>query len=662
MSRWALWATVLAILNWAWISQRAAASPIQTDSLEKQASNHKLDRLSGLFLTSKTPDAIPVPVKSIFRKAEPKTYSIRPKPELRFIDFRFARAGSLFQPGGNIDLARNIYEKDNKGYWTHIYLKPKANQRLARARAQQKTDIVLLINGLGKGRVVPVDLKLGHWAIANIKHGGPGGYLTVTINTHIMIALNKSGQVPDPYSQDKDRQEVEYSLKDYIYQYFWQMGGNGIGGAISSEDFSRTGSLGAVLYADFVDSGKAEHALRHQWPNLGFSKMAESFAMNLPPSMQASVFQYVKERTFRRGLVCEDMEFAFWALNNNPESKKYEKMLLTDDDPMIVATGFSVASAESTEEYRSDIVKSVNACFVEQQIPSESTRLFEKIATEKMTECVAALAQYLMQTTSPRAVAPGIDTLSRLDAYDSLGDVIVQRPVANERQLRRALRSLRWKGKDDRYAQQKAAVLVRLSTAALAGQWTHELAAHKRLVSSVLSLIGANSRSGPSKAQGTQTCYQTLRSTLYLWIGKPGGEDVLASLASSAPMPNEVPIFVTGLANPDLHTAAQCVKALSRLEANHAMPALLAVFDRKDALDDLHPQLRSETQGARRAMAFAPPEQDSIAYWADQALFHLAGAQTNEVESVPPYTDRAVLLKRRAYWRSWLRANHSENH
>ena len=232
MSRRILGIAVLTILNWAWISQAEALSQVTENSSDRQTPNARPDRLNGLFLISKTPEAIPVPVKYVFRNAEPETYSICPKPAVRFIDFRFARAGALFQPGGNIDLARNRYEKDNQGYWTHIYLQPQASQRLAQATAQQKANIALIINGLGKGRVVPVDLKLGHWAIANIKHGGPGGYLTVTINTHIMIAWNEAGQVPPPL--DGDRQEVEYSLKDYIYQYFWQMAGNGIGGAIPS--------------------------------------------------------------------------------------------------------------------------------------------------------------------------------------------------------------------------------------------------------------------------------------------------------------------------------------------------------------------------------------------------------------------------------------------
>ncbi|MCF7972217.1 MAG: HEAT repeat domain-containing protein [Phycisphaerae bacterium] len=644
---------MLTLLYGAWICNGQASQEVVPNSTVTA----NLEGLSGLFLRTDSGTAISVPVKFVFQRAEPATYEILPDPEVPFSDMRFARAGALFQPGGHVDLARNRYEKNNLGYYTHLYLKTQASQRLAQAMTQHKTDVVLVISGIGKGRVEPVDLQTGHWAVANIKGGGPGGHLSVTLNTHIMIAWANSGLAPKP--SNSDRQEVEYSLKEYMYQYFWQMGGNGIGGAITAEDFARTGDIGAALYADFVDSEDTKKALIHQSPSQTVSTMARSFAGNLPPSMQATVFEHVKGKEFRRALVC-DSRFPSWALNNNPGKEKYQAMLLTDEDPLIVAVSFVSAAPEAVQVYRTKIIESLNTCFAETLIPSViCRRLFERIASETLIECAPALAHYMMQPVDAGIVEPGIQTLGQLRAYQLLGDIIMSRPVTDQRQLRRAFRYFRWTDLNDQEANQKSAVLVKLSDSALAHTWTDAVDAHKLLVSAMVSFIGVNGRAGPSQERIAKQPYHHVRHALHAWIDTPGGVDVLARLASSASMPSEAPFFIKGLKHPDVQTAAACIAALSRLGARDAMPALIAVFDRPDALADLHAAYRAVNQEGRMPMAISVPpyERDTIGCKADEALFHLAGGQKEGLDPVPPFTDSDVLDQRRDYWKTWLQSH-----
>ncbi len=609
-------------------------------------------RLSGIFLTSEAHDAMSVPVKFVFKDPEPQRYSIRPKPYVRFSHMRFARAGGLFQPGGHVGLARNRYEKNNRGYHAHIYLTSQASQHLSQAMAEQKADAVLVIEGLGKGRVKPVDLRRGHWAVANMRSDGPGGYLTVTLNTHIIIAWQESGQTPKP--AHSDRQEVEYSLSEYLYQYFFQMGGCGVGGAMRSEDFARTGQIGAAIYARFVDSDDAKAALKHQGPNQSFATMAKSFGGNLPPAMQGAVFKRVKQTTFRRALVC-DTRFVFWALNQSPDAEAYQKRLLTEDDSLIVAAGFAVAPAKAVQTYRARIIESLNACFAKKQMPRFTySRLFDKIADETLTECAPALAQYLAQTDDARIVEQGIKTLGQLAAYDLLGDLALSRPALDEKQLRRIFRYFHWKGLDDQHSTQKAAALVALSEAALEGTWTEDIGSRRHLVAAVLSHVSPRGKSGLSEERTGRESYQHMRNALHNWIDEPGGEEVLGTLAAWAPQPSETPLFVEGLQKPDLETSAHCIAALSKLNAEDAMPALLAVFDRTDALSDLHAQYRDSSEMAMSAMSVPPADRDNLAYKADEALFDLAGGRKAGLEPVPPFTGKQVLDQRRTYWRAWV--------
>jgi hypothetical protein len=647
---------MLTLLYGAWLCNGQASQEVVPNSTVAV----NLEDLGGLFLRTDSGTAISVPVKFVFQSAEAATYEIFPEPEVAFSDMRFARAGALFQPGGNVDLARNRYEKNNLGYYTHLYLKTQASQRLAQAITQSKTGAVLVLGGVGKGRVEPVDLQTGHWAVANIKPGGPGGYLSVTLNTYIMSAWSDAGLASRP--SNSDRQEVEYSLKEYIYQYFWQMGGSGIGGAITAEDFARTGDIGAALYADFVDSEDAKNALQHQGPNQTFSTMARSFAGNLPPSMQASVFEHVTGKEFRRALVCES-RFPFWALKDNPRQKDYQAILLTDEDPQIVAASFVCAAPEAVQAYRANIVESLNTCFALRQIPSFGYgQLFEKIASETVTECAPTLAGYLMTPVNARILEQGIQTLGQLRAYQQLGDVIIARPVTDQQHLRKAFQFFRWTDLNDQDANQKSAVLVKLSDAAIDRAWTDEVDAHKRLVSAMLSFLEVNSRSGPSQERVAKESYQQVRRALHAWIDAPGGVGVLASLTASAPTPGEVPFFVQGLKHPDVQTAVNCIAALSRLGERHVMTAIIAVFDRPDALVDLHARYRAVNQedGVPMAISVPPCERDNIAYKADEALFHLAGAQEGDLDPVPPFTGKDVLDLRRAYWTTWLQSHPPE--
>ena len=153
-----------------------------------------------------------------------------------------------------------------------------------------------------------------------------------------------------------------------------------------------------------------------------------------------------------------------------------------------------------------------------------------------------------------------------------------------------------------------------------------------------------------------------MRNVLHDWIQKPGGEEVLVSLASWAPKSSEVPFFTQGLQVPDLQTAAKCITALHAVDAKEAMPAILAVFDRTDALNDLHPRHRDSTRQMRFAMAVPPADRDNLAYMADEALFHLAGGEEAGLEPVPPYTGKQVLDQRKAYWKTWLESQQAESH
>ena len=90
--------------------------------------------------------------------------------------------------------------------------------------------------------------------------------------------------------------------------------------------------------------------------------------------------------------------------------------------------------------------------------------------------------------------------------------------------------------------------------------------------------------------------------------------------------------------------------SLLRIEGRKAaIPALLAIFDREDSLGDLHPNSRGRITATMAARPYPPPERDNLAYMADRALTRIVG---EDPQSIPPYTSKDVLEKRKEHWRT----------
>jgi hypothetical protein len=635
------------------------------DTVEKDAACS--NRPSGIFLLSQGADAVALPVQGVFQDLEPQAYSVQSKPAVGIVDFAFARAGGLFQPGGNLDLARNIHEFDNKGYWTHLYLKPAASQRLASAIEEGGASAALVIDGMGKGRVEPINSEMGHWAVANMKYDGPGGYLTVTVNTHIMICWNELGKAPE--SSDPGRREVEYSIKDYILQYLRQMGGSGIGGAISTDDFSRTGEYGGALYARLLNSGEAEKAIHYNWPEQGAREIAQSMGINSGAKIQSTLLRHVESTEFRRAIVSDYSGSAWRDIEQNlPGAKEDLESFLTDNDPYIASNCFIRAPSESIAKHREKIVNSINACLTEGQLPSKEfarTEMLNRIAEEGLTECAEALSELLRRNDASISLKEGIETLGHLGAFELIKKVILDRPGITKDDLQTALGFSRWRDHEDDDAGVKSIALIELSGAAIDGDWDVNAAQREVLISAMFQAadtfcaVVPSRRSQRPNAQATDKHRLLVRKALRLWIGRDGGEDVLRRLAINSPQAEEIPLFVAGLEEPDLKAVSACIAALVKLEAREAVPALALVLYRDDALLDLHREYR-DLPGEERmmiAVAIPPADRDNVAYHADMALFQLLGGKESSIEPAPPHSDRAVLEKRRNYWRQWLQSN-----
>jgi hypothetical protein len=298
------------------------------------------------------------------------------------------------------------------------------------------------------------------------------------------------------------------------------------------------------------------------------------------------------------------------------------------------------------------IVNRLNSALLTDQVPSDIfryTEMLDRIGEAQLTECADALTRHLSRY--PKAnLEHGIHALGDLRSYELVRDVLLARPEASEAALRYSLDLLRIAKVGDPDLERKANVLVSLSEAALDGRWPAPEASQRILVNAMLWFVRGNRFSEASKELREKAGYQIVRAALRPWIGKPGGEEILAELARFAPQPDEIPLFIEGLKSPAPQTASECIQALGRLDARDAIPALVAVLDRPDAIADLHPNYRKMTQEVRAkiSVGYPPADRDNLAYQADVVLTKLAGGDPSKV---PPYANEEILEQRRQFWR-----------
>ncbi len=233
---------------------------------------------------------------------------------------------------------------------------------------------------------------------------------------------------------------------------------------------------------------------------------------------------------------------------------------------------------------REIIIAQINKCFEAGEVPQKLLSELDTLAQANMIECAKPLGDYLIKIPGKHQpgkgnLARGLRTLGKLEAVDSLRSAILARPDLPDSTLRELVQHI------TRGDSEKATdALIAISQAALSGIWKPPIESRCIFVNAMTSFFtGLHFHRAPeiSEEEGLRG-----RRELAKWVGKQGGGEVLRGLASH-PLPEEKKYFVQGLSFVDGQTVSACIQALRKLEARDAIPDLIRVFDREDAIKSL---------------------------------------------------------------------------
>jgi hypothetical protein len=476
--------------------------------------------------------------------------------------------------------------------------------------------------------------------------------MALKLNTHIVIGWQRIDNPPKP--DDPLRQKLAASIREW---FTFRKGE--VDAAMGFKDFGRMGPAGWDLLVDALD----ESGDQAVWSITMLSNNLQK--ADVGPVM-SYVVQQAKAAAVRRMAMIEVVRHPHQDGPRHSLDRAWVSNMLADADPMIAAMAFVEATNEEVEANRQKVVEQLVRYFaikdhrvLEENVKLDKTtvenanvaatrvveQVIEKVGQANLKEVSDALTDSMIAARDTSALPIELETvrtLQILEADDQLGRLLLSSPSLSEAALTLALNHL---GSGETISH--ASVLIGISQAARAGKWNAPERNRRRLVGSMIRYCSLGNRV-PMPRDDEHAL--AVRRELTRWLGRPEGDLVLDALASR-PRPEEEAIYVAGLKSHTLDDAADCIRALKGISSRTALDALVGVFDRGDALEDMYAQARN-SRGQLAASVPLPPHKASLAYLADDALTFITGGAA---ESVPAYDSAAVLQRRREYWRSVTR-------
>ena len=268
-----------------------------------------------------------------------------------------------------------------------------------------------------------------------------------------------------------------------------------------------------------------------------------------------------------------------------------------------------------------------------------------------MVECAESLGQYLAKTPGDGGarkggLQSGVRTLGKLKAVDSLQELLLSRPDAPVKRILKHIVQADPKQASD--------ALIAISESALSGAWQPTIESRRTFLNAMASFFATGRQRGEVESWNERSLQG--RRELARWVGREGGAEALRGL-TWVPLLEEKKYFIQGLSFTERETVLACIQALEHLQAKDAIPDLVRVFDREDAMRSLHPKYHAMTEEQKNKLSVLRPpvERDNLAYTVDRVLTELAGGDGRRV---PPYKDAGVLKERRRYWQKWIKTEY----